>query len=95
MLGTHEIASRIKAASHADVNRPQWLPFLPDWTTAQTGKGGGAAQKSTQRTQVKENRIQLSGVTTKANTGEEQRRHAGGAKHLFGESSEDSVHGNH
>lgn len=33
-------ASRIKAASHADVNRPQWVLFLPDWTTAQTGKEG-------------------------------------------------------
>lgn len=84
---TRPRALRIKAASHADINCPQWVLFLPDWTTAQTGKGAGRGGRVYRSPPSGRNwrktGYSWSEVTSKGNTGEEQRRLTGCAKAPF------------
>lgn len=71
VLETHEIAVDFTDQSHMNTYRhyrPQWVLFLPDWTTAQTGKGGLYRSPPSGHNWGKTG-YSWSKVTTKANAG--------------------------
>lgn len=71
VLETHEIAADFTDQSHINTYRhyrPQRVLFLPDWTTAQTGKGGLYRSPPSGHNWGKTG-YSWSKVTTKANAG--------------------------